>query len=346
MAYAGPTWDDTLAQYGTANDRHVQGAKKRLATDRLLNLTRQQQQSDTSRAQTRGVAVPYGALPKSGFLGEFDYRQNMNREGEIADLTSRLSGKGPARVQSGGTIGGGGMGPATRALQRQAGGDDGVAFNAALGDDTLDFQTRTIQRDRMLGAANEDVAESLRASGDYRAKTDPFEARRRGDIGREEAVRNATTAGEADVAAYLAPRAAEVRRQRLWDKEAEQKALAPYTPSIINSQNRLEGQRVGADARVGAAEIGGDARVGSAGIAALGRLGSAPTFTPEDRAARDAATDTIRPTVPGGRGGGPGPAGGGQAFPRAKLAAFAREKGFESEQAAAEYLAQMGYAVR
>lgn len=344
MPSLSPTrWNETRLKYrlpGWQKDAAAQGT----AVQRLSELEDQENARLTLKAQ--------GGPFASGYTGEKDYTAGLNRQGEIADLKSRLTGRGPATIAHSyaGTdfaSGGSSMGPAAQALRRAGRPGDYPAPATSGDDDLIEIARRKGMmdiEDRLTGRYDKAVAE-LEPDEDRKLALGITgeQARRRGDIARGEHVRNEEARGLGEVAKYQAPGAGTMRRGQMWDEEERLRRTAPLQPSVINSANRLTGTLAGADARVGAAEVGGDARRDSAAIQALARLGSAPTFTPEDRAARDSATGAIQPNVPGQTPA----AGGAKVFPRARLAAFAQQNGFQSEQAAAEFLQTVhGYTVR
>lgn len=339
-----------LANSPYAFDTAGQKSRAESAASRLRGLARQQQVVDDKR---RGIAqekLMPGELPRSPFLSEKDYLIDKNRQGEIASLTSELSGNGPVKAQYGGVMGAGGG--ATNALMRRGG--YGITPNYGGGDpegmmgdaETHAFKMRQMDVEDRINARESDALAGMR-----RAWNDPEERlhsgraaaaeRKIGDVRRSETVRDAANAGTSESERYFAPGQRELRQDRMFEDENRARKLSPYLPATINAQGNMGSAAIRRDATLGAAETNAGARVASSAVNTLGRLSGTPTFTPEDSARVDQGVDTIKPLVPGQ--GGPQPT---KTFPRQMLQSFAQENGFQSEAQAMEYLRTQGYAVQ
>jgi hypothetical protein len=273
--------------------------------------------------------------PHSPYLGERDYIESLNRQGNIANLRSELSGKGPANVMAGRTS------PALSGLTSRA----SVDFDRNIDpDDTINYQQKVLARDAAQERIN--VGRDLHAQDkeDYRRRTDPYameqygntvrgEAGRQGDFTREEGLKNAQT----ELDAYWLPDA--MIKQ---DREARLAAEAARNRFQLPAEIRAGGQVGAAQARaggqVGAAEANAGGRTGSAAIRALEGLGTSdPGFTDPNRvagatAAAEANLPTQMPPVKG-------------QFPAAQLDAYASEHGLDRD-AAIRQLRQFGYVVQ
>lgn len=108
------------------------------------------EQERKQRAQPVGIAQLGAANP---FYGEYEYRRDSNDEGQLADVVSKLTGKGGVDFRNGGSIGGGG----SMAPPRQGGG----GYDAVSEQQDRDQQNYWMGQARLRGAnAGADIAES------------------------------------------------------------------------------------------------------------------------------------------------------------------------------------------
>lgn len=310
----------------------------------------QGQQQDVADEQNRlGSVLPFGGrgplgAPKSQFLSQQSYTSNLNNQGQLANLSSQLAGKGPARVIGGGTM----PGPATRSLARANGDDeDPLARSYAESQDDLLRQQVLAGREGLMETnrqrANQAVGALYTPENDLytgrtaaRARAQGDIARIQGDIGRGEFERDEATKraqivpearerGQAEAEKYGAFGQPEARRQQFRDLRVR----APYTPSAMGALARYPGQ-----------VYTGDSRVAANAVSAAGRMGSNLMATPEERNLYGGAVlenvpgqqPELRPDMM-------------QVFPAAQLDDWAQQQGFTPDQAR-EYLRTQGYDVR
>ncbi len=320
----------TIAALGNPAERAGQAIQKRNKVNRLLELERTQGQFADKAAGLN--ASPHSGPDFSGYDNEYEYRQGLNRAGEMAGLQSELSGRGPAKVQH--TYAGTefAMGPATRALQNRA----TDIYEGPT--DNLDYFGR------LAAVQGQNVQNERQRNAEFRERTldDPVFAARRRAINRADTIDEGGAKGEAAAAEYLAPGQDTRRRQETWDLEDRRRTLAPFDPAALRGEATLGSAALAADARRYAADASAGARTGSAAMNSLGRLAGTMITSPDQGARVDSASGTIRPNVPGqGQ-----PPQGMKPFPAGRLQSFAQQNGFSSVQAAAEYLRQVGYEVQ
>lgn len=310
----------------------------------------------TSNAKTRRQTAGWGTLNRPLSQPDRDYLENKAGQLQgsyISDdfgRTQHLLSQDDRMTRGARAI----RGPATLALSRGGSGgyDDGGgagpgrippsgALNALLADKSQAFQQLGIE-DVLLDRADR-ARDLLRPTAEQDLFTGRIGARERaaGDIGRDEAIRNAEAAGTAEARGYLAPGQADKRRQQTWDQEYAQERLNPYSKEAIRGSSAVEAARARAAGQVGAAEATGASRTGSAALNALQRNAGSIAMDPaqQERIAR--AEGAISPNVPG-----QAPAAGGKIFPASKLQSFAQQNGMSPEQAA-EYLTRIaGYRIQ
>jgi hypothetical protein len=319
-----------LAKYGNAGDKANQQMAAQRATTRLTNLARQEQKVTDSKQRASKMPLMPGQLPASGYTGERDYFDSLNRQGEIASLTSELEGKGPVTARYGGTIG---ASPVQRLQQRAGSGAlDAADYDPRQADDdahlhkmrTMDIEDRITNR------------ETSRLDALRRAAADPdhdiFSGKAGKRVGEIDKINAASTiaAGDAktqaDVNDYFGKE--DMRRDLHFDTVRRTAELFPYNRYNVEGDTRRYVADANAGAKVDAAQIGGDARVGAAAIGGIARTGSAMPMTPEDNARVNQSQGAILPNVPGQAQQGPP-----KPFPRAMLGAWARENGMTEGQA-------------
>lgn len=306
--------------------RREQDPNRRRLMARLSALSlAEEQRGDRARANFS----PWRG-PSSGINNSYrEYQEMLNRQGEIADLRSRLANKGPASVQHSyeGTNwaeGSGGRMPTSglQALQQQI---QPLSFNN---------RQRALEEEALRQArATTDVGEANAREAVFR--DDPYRAKIRGDIGRAEAAREA----EAESGRYFQPgqqymREAEDRRQ--W--EAFKRRYVD--PEIVKAERERAKAYITSAGRVGAATATGQSRIGSAALNALARtMGIDPYGDPDMMARLQRGVDAIMPNVPGG--------GADQSLnvTQDEVAAFAQDYGISPEEAAS-YLKGQGYRIQ
>lgn len=320
------SWSDTALKYGDPVQKEKAQRIRAGAIQHLIGLETEEG-SRENRARQGG---PFS----SGYNGEGDYIKGLNRQGQIADLRSRIAGQGPAKVQHsyGGTDFA--MSPNTRLQQRGT-------PDPSDETDNLDFYGRQAG----VQSAQADAERRRVAAFEEGTANDPaMNAIRRRERSAD-LVEHGRASGVADAAEYMAPGQHDARRQKLWDDEERRRRLSPYDPAYIRGDATLGAAEIAANSRVVEAGVRGGAQQGSAAIGALGRLAGAPALDPAQEGRIGAATEAIRPNVPGQRDVTPGSAGL-KPFPAARLAEYAQANHYGSEEEAIEGLRRHGYEVR
>jgi hypothetical protein len=214
----------------------------------LSNLRREQAGVDEENARLNSV-MPFGGrgplgAPKSQFLGQQSYTNNLNRQSQIANLSSQLAGKGPANVIAHYPGGGGAMPSSMNALRSAVSpsADAANAWNLAQPDPIE--REYNYERLRQARLGNEAQGEQLWQV----SKADsPYYREKEGDINRAEAERNATSQGTAAVNKYVAEDP--MRRDVQFEQDRQARDRGYYDPAVEAARVKGEADiaRAGAD---------------------------------------------------------------------------------------------------
>lgn len=305
MAYS-----QLLEKHGSPLERSMQGAAKRQSLNRLLELER----TRSSRADADAAMGP-GRL---AITGERDYFDRLNDEGEMSRIQSSLSGRRPSLQHSYGGTSFAEEGESPMSSQRPS--------MRALETDNSDYYAR--QAGLRRANADADRAETLAFDAD--TADDPVFVRRRGDLARDEFVRNARAEGEGESARFLAPGQSDVRRQKMWDAEDAQQRLGPYSPAAVRAENELAKQRLINEREALKAFAGYNGRIDAQRIRSFGAVGASEANQGADVSHY---RDTLDPSTPTDK-----------SISEDEIAGIARDRGLDP-QAVRQYFADRGYRV-
>lgn len=259
------TWSDAALKFGNPGQRRQAEMQRQRAAQRLIQLEQEESQREANKTGPFSSGINNSA-------GE--YTAMLNRQGEIADIRSRLSGRGPANVQHSykGTSFAerDNMLPGLRQTRPGAGSlslgldpeDPQVRAmlmeRFASENDILDTQRRAgrLQLDAGIGAHIDNLRRPAPVSQDHELFSGMAAARgqRMGELENQAGLMKARGAAEA----FMDPTVSRARGQQV--DEQERLLTARY------------GREADALARVEAARIAAEGRVGAANATAQGAL--------------------------------------------------------------------------
>lgn len=181
-------------------------------------------------------ASPHFGPDYSGYSNERDYLNGLNRQGQIAGLRSQLSGKGPLQVNH--TYAGTNfaMRPSLSALGSAAGRTP-VAMNDESDNSAYFARQHALRRMELENNVLED-AQNERAGVD-----NAYRVHQRGDIYRDEALRNAATAGDAAASqaknAYFGTEP--IRQDQRFESDALARDKGYYDPAVAAATIKAQG---------------------------------------------------------------------------------------------------------
>lgn len=214
----GPSEGDVMLP-----DVNAQKARWRASVNRntLASLDLEKEQRADSVAGIN--AIDRTSAPRSGYLGERSYLTGIQHEADAAKLRSELDPKsgeyGMAHSYAGTNFA---NSPAMSGLRRVASGDDGEPAET----DNLNYYGRlaAVQNAQTQGQRARQVA------FDESVANDPTFVNRRGDIAREQAVKDARATGDAESAKYAGEEP--MRRDQDWERRALERDQGYSDPKI------------------------------------------------------------------------------------------------------------------
>lgn len=328
-----------LAKYGNAGDKANQSMASLRATTRLANLARQEQKVTESKQRASKQPLMPGQLPASGYTGERDYFDSLNRQGEIASLTSELEGKGPVTARYGGTIP---ASPVAKLQQRAT--NVGESYDAAAADrEAFDFKNAQMNiEDRINNRESSAIAGLNRLAND--PDHDVFSGKAakradvRGDIVRDQYLQDGSAESQRDINDYNAKDP--IRRDEHFERMKRERELMPFNKDIIAANSRLGVANINADGRYDTAAVTAGGKVGAQALETTGRLATAVAMTDDEKARNWAGVQAVQPSLPGQQ---TGPL---QPFPRASLPGFMAKYGLTTEAEAKAMMQQFGYELK
>jgi hypothetical protein len=236
---ASPNWNETRRRAklpGWESDEASRG----MALQSLVELEDQENQ----RLNRKRQGGPFA----SGYTGAKDYRAGLNRQGRIADLTSRLSGQGGATVQS-----------FRSRPPQEAEPMDSLRARARPGElaryegptDNLDFFARQALLENAQ-IQNQGLSEAVTEAGlaklpGVQTERDRVARERMAELNkfqREQGVMGARAAGEAGVAKYGAE--APMRFDQDYEARAQARERGYYDPRVRQAEIEATTARTGA----------------------------------------------------------------------------------------------------